>query len=615
MPGAAPPAHPVYIAVSKQGLKLSRRLQGVLPACEVHGRAGRVSGADAYFEETAAELARLFKAGHPIVAIMSAGIVIRALGPHLEDKRTEPPVVVVAEDGAAVAPLLGGHSPLLGGANAMARKLADALMVQPAITTASDVSLGVALDAPPPGWRVANREAAKPLAAALLAGEPVRLDEEACPALWLRDAGLALDMGSERVIRVTHKLCSARDRALCLHPPVLAVGVGCERNAAPDEVTALVRETLRDAGLAEAAVAGIFSINVKMDEAAVHAAAGALDVPARFFDPEIVEAETPRLANPSQIVFGEVGCHGVAEGAALAAVGAEGSLIVEKRKSRRATVAVALSSAPLTASAIGRARGRLTVIGTGPGAAGWRAPETSRAVAEADEVVGYGPYLDLLGGAAAGKPRFSSELGEEEARVRKALDRAARGKKVALVCSGDPGVYALASLVFEVMDKSDDPAWRRLEIDVQPGISAMQAAAARAGAPLGHDFCAISLSDLLTDWTVIEARLQAAAAADFVVAFYNPASKRRRWQLERAREVLLSGRPSGTPVVLARDLGRADERVTITTLGELSADQADMLTLVLVGSSDTRLIERSGRTWAYTPRGYARKMRNAGEGA
>jgi cobalt-precorrin 5A hydrolase/precorrin-3B C17-methyltransferase len=222
--------------------------------------------------------------------------------------------------------------------------------------------------------------------------------------------------------------------------------------------------------------------------------------------------------------------------------------------------------------------------------------------------VGYRLYLDLAGRSRPGQTCHDFDLGEEEARVRRALDLAADGRDVALVSSGDPGIYAMASLVFELLDRGEVEAWRRVEIEVVPGISALQVTAARIGAPLGHDFCAISLSDLLTPWETIERRVRAAAEGDFVIAFYNPASKRRRWQLEKAVEILLAHRPAHTPVVLGKNLGREGESVSSLRLGDLSVDQVDMLTLVLVGSSQTRSVaRRHGAPWVYTPRGYAGK--------
>jgi cobalt-precorrin 5A hydrolase/precorrin-3B C17-methyltransferase len=219
-------------------------------------------------------------------------------------------------------------------------------------------------------------------------------------------------------------------------------------------------------------------------------------------------------------------------------------------------------------------------------------------------VVGYGLYLDLLGRSLAGKNRHESAIGEEAARVRLALDLAAEGRSVVLVSSGDAGIYGLAALVFETLDRAARRDWSAVEVTVAPGVSAMQAAAARLGAPLGHDFCAISLSDLLTPWSAIEARIRAAATGDFVIALYNPRSTRRPWQLAAARDILLCARPAETPVAFARNLGRPTESVAVTTLERLAPEAADMLTIVLVGSSATRIIEDTPPR-LYTPRGYA----------
>lgn len=258
---------------------------------------------------------------------------------------------------------------------------------------------------------------------------------------------------------------------------------------------------------------------------------------------------------------------------------------------------------PLDAAAIGRPRGRLAIVGIGPGDAAWRTPEASALLASADDIVGYSLYLDLLGPALVGKRRHDSPIGSESERARQALDLAAAGGSVALVSSGDPGIYGLAALVFELIDREARRDWSAVDIVVAPGISAMQAAAARVGAPLGHDFCAISLSDLLTPWDAIRARLDAAARADFVVALYNPRSARRQAQLTEAAQILLSHRAPDTPCLIARNLGRTGETQQFLRLDELADAAADMLSLVLVGNRRTKLL--SGATpRLYTPRGY-----------
>ncbi len=583
---------PALICLTADGAALARRLDG-----EIHGLAGRVADADVTFADATAHVASLFASGRPVVGICAAGILIRAVAPLLADKTREPPVIAVSADGRHVVPLLGGHR----GANALARDIAAKLGAVAAITTAGDSGLGLSLDEPPPGWRIGNPAAIKEFAAALLAGEAVRIEGE---APWL--AALKQDGKAARTIRITEKADTGAAGRLVYHPPVLALGIGAERDAPADEVAALALAALAEAGLSPQAVACVVSIDLKSDETAILALADALGVPARFFDAATLAKEEPRVTDASEYVRATVGTPSVAEAAALAAAGPEGRLLAPKRKSARATCAAAMALAPLDASTIGRARGHLDIVGIGPGSDAWRTPEASAALQGCDEVVGYGLYLDLVAGRIAGKQRHETGLGDETGRVERALALAAQGRRVALVCSGDAGIYALATLAFERMEKGA-PEWRRISVRVCPGISALQAAAARLGAPLGHDFCAISLSDLLTPVADIERRLAAAAAGDFVVAFYNPASLRRRTLLPRAREILLAARGPDTPVALARNLGRDGESVSVRRLGEDWVGDVDMLTLVLVGSTATRRLELSGGTRLYTPRGYERK--------
>ena len=590
------------LVVTPTALTVARVVAASLPGAQIHGLAGRVEQADVSFQDTKAHLRRLFQQGEPIIGICAAGILIRALAPSLEDKQAEPPVLAVAPDGSSVVPLLGGHH----GANALARQLSTVLNCPAAITTAGDLALGVALDEPPPGWHVANPQAAKPVAAALLAGQPVRLEVEVAEADWL--GHLPFSDEAEPAVRITDHAVQAEDDELLLNPPVLVLGVGCERNCDPAELLDLVRNTLEAEALAPGAIACIASVDVKMDEPAIHALGRHLGVPVRFFSPQELNQQADRLQNPSDIVLREIGCPGVSEGAALAAAGSDGELVVPKLKSKRATVAIARAAHSLDPSTVGRSRGQLFIVGIGPGPNQWRSPEASGAIAQSQDLVGYGLYLDLLGSAAEGKTRHESPLGQEIDRARMALDLAAQGKTVSLICSGDAGIYALATLAFELLEREDRPDWRRCAVQVVPGISALQAAAARAGAPINHDFCTISLSDLLTPWETIEKRLKAAAEADFVVCFYNPVSQRRRDQITRARDILLTGRPPETPVIIARQLGRDGEQVSVVPLGELTADHADMLTLVMVGNSESRTVQAGGRSWVYTPRGYSKKL-------
>ena len=530
-----------------------------------------------------------------------------------------------------------------GAASKLARRIAGIIGAAAAVTTAGDSRFGIALDQPPEGWTLASPQDYKPFAAALLKGARVRLrtgdqpddtSTESSPSAldrWLAASRLPFDEAGALTIRIGDGIAEGAPDTLIYRPRRLAVGIGCERGTAPEEVSALARACLDSAGLAPEAVAGVFSIDLKSDEPALHAVAEALGVPARFFDAAALEAEAGRLCNPSDLVFREVGCHGVAEGAALAAAGPRGVLVVEKTKSMRATCAIARGPAPIDAESVGSPRGELHVVGIGPGDAGTVTPQARTAIERADHVVGYRLYLDLVaglaGGLAGGAALHPYALGEERDRVAKAIELAAGGARVALVCSGDPGVYAMASLVLEMLeggldgglDGGANPGWGRIAVRIVPGVSALQAAAARAGAPIGHDFCAVSLSDLLTPREVIETRLAHAAAADFVIALYNPVSRTRRETFERALAILREHRAADTPVVVARNLGRDGESVSIVALGAIDAalveaGAIDMMTVLLVGSSRTRTFALGGSTRAYTPRGYEVRISGAASG-
>jgi precorrin-3B C17-methyltransferase len=245
--------------------------------------------------------------------------------------------------------------------------------------------------------------------------------------------------------------------------------------------------------------------------------------------------------------------------------------------------------------------GKLVVVGLGPGDPRYLTPEAADALTAADALYGYGPYLDRVPGRA-GQSRHASDNREEGARAAAALRHAAQGVNVAVVSGGDPGVFAMAAAVCEQIEAGPD-AWRELDVAFVPGITAMLAVAARIGAPLGHDFCALSLSDNLKPWELVERRLDAAADTGFVIALYNPISRARPWQLGNAFERLRRHLPETTPVVFGRAVGRPDERIAVITLAQARAEDADMATLVIIGSRETRIIARPGRpALVYTPR-------------
>ena len=349
----------------------------------------------------------------------------------------------------------------------------------------------------------------------------------------------------------------------------LVVGVGTSSDASPQEVAALVGATLVEA---------VATIDRRVD----HPAVVGLGFPVRAFTAQqLAEVEVP---TPSDIVAANVGTPSVCEAAALLAAGPGAELVVTKRKNAVATAAVARRAGSV---------GRLSLVGLGPGAVEHRTPAAAAAVRHAEVVIGYGPYVDQCADLLAPHHEVvRSPIGDEVARARLAIEHAAAGRRVALVCSGDAGVYAMASIALELAEG--------IEVEIVPGVTAALAAAAALGAPLGHDHAAVSLSDLLTPWEAIERRLRAVAEADLVVSLYNPRSKGRAWQLGVARDILLERRPTTTPVGIVTDASRAGQQVDLTTLADLDVERVGMTTCVVVGSSTTRVVD--GRM--VTPRGY-----------
>ncbi len=511
------------------------------------------------------------------VLFLATGAAVRIVAPLLADKRTDPAVVCVDEAGRFAVALCGGHA---GGANRLARQVAGVLGAEPVVTTATDAVGLPALDDLP--GLVAEGDVAGVTTAALDGRAPA-LDN---PSGWPLPAGLVAGDGPHRVV-VTDRLVPPAPGVVALRPPSLVAGVGASSGAPTDDLQALLAAVLEEAGLAPASLAEVATVDLKADEPAVVALAAGRGVPLRTFAATaLAEVEVP---SPSAAVRSAVGTPSVAEAAALLAAGPGAELVVTKRKSATATVAVARRARP---------RGRLSLVGLGSGGAAHRTPAAAAAVAGAEVVIGYGPYLDACADlVGTGQEVLPSPIGDEVVRAKSALAEAAGGRRVAVVCSGDAGVYGMASIVLELAG-DEAPG---LDIEVVPGVTAALAAAAVLGAPLGHDHASISLSDLLTPWSAIEARLRAAAEADLVVSLYNPRSAGRRWQLDAARAIFLGHRPAATPVGVVTDVGRPGQQVQVTTLGGLDPERVGMTTCVVVGASTTRLVD--GRM--VTPRGYA----------
>ena len=536
------------------------------------------------------------------VMVAACGLVVRRIAPLMHGKKHDPAVVVLDPQGRFAIPLLGAHQ---AGGEALCQRLA-ALLGSQVVSTGSSSGQGqLALDSfgQSWGWRPGTTgDWTALMQHAARSSAPLPVLQDAGSRRWrqLEAADQLVDWEPGSGLPPQLHVSARLGEGCRWHPPCLWLGIGCERHTSLTLLERLVDWQLQAAGLASEAVAGLASIDRKGDEPALLELARQRQWPLRWFSAAALKAVT--VPTPSAIVEAEMGTASVAEAAALLAAGPEAELLLAKQVEHRqgaeqgaATLAIAQTKEQWAPS-----QGHLHLVGSGPGPLNLLTPDARRALAEASVWVGYGLYLDLL--EPLRRPdqlRCDGQLTQERARCQLALDLANQGLTVALVSSGDSGIYAMAGLALELW--LTQPADGRPGFAVHPGISALQLAAARAGAPLMHDFCTISLSDRLTPWPLIEQRLRAAADGDFVVALYNPRSQGRDWQLERAKELLLQARPPGTPVVLARQLGRVGEQVTIHTLAELPVEQVDMLTVVLVGNSTSRTVDG----WVVTPRGYA----------
>ena len=416
---------PAVIILTNSAQTLARQIADEIGG-DVHGFSKRVNNADITFDDVKPHLAALYAEQRPIIAMMATGALIRILSPYLHDKNSEPPVVSVSDDGNSIVPLLGGHH----GANDFAREIAALTNGNAAVTTAGDLKFGIALDEPPHGLVLSNPEQAKEVMAALVNGARVDMVGNSD---WISQSRLELEEGGEVHLTFTEKTKKPNDLELVYYKKSLVLGVGCERGCSPEELIDLAEKTIHQGGYAADAVGLIASIDLKTDEAAIHALAKHFSCDARFLTADKLLKETDRLKNPSDVVFGEVGVYGVAEGSALAASGSDGELLVEKQKSKRATLAVGWSAHSIQPATLpGEKRGKLFVVGIGPGSDDWRSPEVSKMVLQSTDLVGYSLYLDLLGPLTSGKKRHNFDLGKEEARVRHAMELAGEGRDVAL---------------------------------------------------------------------------------------------------------------------------------------------------------------------------------------
>ncbi|VXD18322.1 Precorrin methylase [Planktothrix serta PCC 8927] len=571
-------------------------------------------GTQVYSGSLAEHLATLWSSHRALIFGLASGAVVRLIAPLLQHKSSDPAVVVVDQTGKFVISLCGGHQ---GGADQLTRLVAHQLTATAIITGAAN-ALGlpaVDLLGVPFGWRRGPGDWTE-VSAAIARGERVNVLQEAGSALWQHSLppGHPFDFvpNTEAKFRISISYQPQLNPAISdtaqvqWFPRVLWLGIGCERNTPKALIEKAIEQVLQQYNLAEAAIAGIATLDIKGDEPGLVELCQAQHWPLRTFPSEVLrQIEVP---NPSEVVAAEVGTPSVAEAAALQAAGVQTLLVskqiyrddlptsqISNRIGQAVTVAISQAEREYT----GRT-GQLLLVGTGPGELDQITPAAQTAIVQADVVIGYSLYLELIAPLLhPGQIVESYPITQERQRAERAIDLAQWGLTVAVVSSGDCGIYGMAGLVFEQLRTR---GWdgKTPAVQVFPGISALQSAASRVGAPLMHDFCAISLSDLLTPLEVIEKRLIAAAQADFVCILYNPRSRTRTEQLHTAKRIFLEARSGNTAVAIVRSAYRPDEEITLTTLEHFNPDTVDMLTTVLIGNQSTGIYEN----WMITPRGY-----------
>lgn len=556
-----------------------------------------------------------FRKGNVLVYIGACGIAVRAVAPHIGSKETDPAVIVIDEKGENVIPILAGH---LGGANEWARKIAELTKGKAVLTTATDVNgiFAVDLFAKENQLLIGDLKKAARFTASLLEEGKASVVtprkyadviqfEDGIPAELqaydLPDEQLAGQHG-ENVALITPDVepSTNPDAPLRLIPRCVILGMGCRKGKSYEELRDFAEGTLQELGLDREAVCAIASIDVKKEEPGLVSLAADLGVPLQTFNAE--ELEKTELENwtfmESDRVREYVGTGNVCERAAAAA-GAR-KILIGKTAKDGMTICVGMRPVelcwkPRAKSDKNDPKGHLFVVGIGPGNHEGMTGQAAAALESSDTIIGYSVYNDLVKPYYPDKRYLTTPMTGEEARCRMAIEEAKAGHTVALICSGDPGVYGMAGLVLELAGDAG------FDIEIVSGVTAALSGAALLGAPLVHDFAVISLSDRLTPWEKIEKRLRAAAEADLCIVLYNPSSKGRREHLHRAAQILMEYVPGSRVCGIADRIGRDGEKTRVMTLEELADAETDMFSTVFVGNSSTRQLGNR----MVTPRGYS----------
>ncbi|MBI5847586.1 MAG: precorrin-3B C(17)-methyltransferase [Nitrospirae bacterium] len=569
--------------ITDSGRRLAEKLAGHYPLADIRKYSSRFSS-------------QFWRKNSTLVFIMATGIVIRTIAPYMKDKKTDPAVVVMDEKGQYVISLLSGH---LGGANEKAKEIAAFLGGEAVITTASDLNNLPSLDlwAEANDFAIENWDMLSKAATKLLNKGSISVFSEA--EVDLPQAFLHTEDPAAADMIISHVLFAAdrKRQALYVRPKDLVVGIGCNSGTSALEIESAVRKALAEHTLSFFSLHSIATIDIKKNEPGLILFAEKYRLDLRIFSADALNAVKDIAFSPA--AKKATGAQAVAEPSAFLAAGG-GQLLIHKQKIGNVTVAVAKKMS-------GRNKmkfGKIFIVGTGPGSIDHITPYAQNAIKNSDAIVGYGTYLDLIQDLISEKKVVATGMTQEIDRCRKAIELTAEGKTVAVISGGDPGIYAMAGLVLELLkNRSSESGTRNPEIEVIPGISALNACASRLGAPLMHDFASISLSDRLTLWETIERRLDAAAMADFVIALYNPKSKGRTEHISRAHQIIMHHRHPATPVGIVKAAMRDNESVVITDLEHMLEHDIDMQTTVIIGNSKTL-------TWnnlMITPRGYEKK--------
>ena len=553
-------------------------------------------------------LASIWTEHEAFIFCLAAGAVVRLIAPLLKSKAEDPAVVVIDSRGDYVISLCSGHQ---GKADLLAQLIATQIGAIAIITGASHSLSLPAIDTFgfTYGWRKGEGDWTGVMAA-IAKQETVQVIQEAGSILWrehlpanpfsfgFADAQAETQpQGRIWISSTKRKFAPQGDfPKVQWHPKVLWIGIGCERGTSRELIEQAIDETCRTYHLASEAIAGIASINLKADEIGIIEVCQRRNLVFKTFDAQ--QLDRVDVPTPSEVVRQEVGTPSVAEAAAILA---GENLLVSKQifKADALGGAVTIAIAQATVEYIGRT-GKLYLVGIGPGNLEQITPAAQTAITEADVVIGYSLYIDLIKSLKRpGQIVEASPITQEQQRAKRAIELAQWGLTVAVVSSGDCGIYGMAGLVLEELQAG---GWngKTPQVKIYPGISALQSAASRVGAPLMHDFCAISLSDLLTPWEVIQTRLTAAASGDFITVLYNPRSLKRTQQIVTAQSIFAQHRQPDTPVAIVHSAYRQDEQVILTTLDKMLDRPIDMLTTVIIGNTTTR----NHANWMITPRGY-----------